>query len=151
MEMVKLCTGKINITECLKMKAFLLGCILHEHKKLHTRHVEELLYSTGGGTLEQVAQKGCGVSFYGGIQDLPGCLPVRHIVGSLRSCDYPQKHKIIISVKLNNSNRKNFLFRCLNLGMLFKSSHPKFFRWWWKIMCTFWLIWPTVGMYFRLR
>ena len=34
----------------------------------------ELLYSKGDGALEQAAQTGGGASFYGGIQDLSGCL-----------------------------------------------------------------------------
>ena len=35
----------------------------------------------GDRALEQVAQRGCGVSFYGGIQDPAGCLPVQTMVG----------------------------------------------------------------------
>ena len=45
--------------------------------------VEELLYEKGDRALEQVAQRGCGVSFYRDVQDLSGCLPLRHIVGYL--------------------------------------------------------------------
>ena len=37
-----------------------------EHKKFHTN------MSNGGGALEQVAQRGCGVSFCGDIQDPSG-------------------------------------------------------------------------------
>ena len=44
--------------------------------------MEELLYGKDDGTLEQVAQRGCGVS-YGDIQDLAGCLPVQPIVRNL--------------------------------------------------------------------
>ena len=40
-------------------------------------------YGKGDGELEQVAQTGSGVSFYGDIQDVPGCLPVRPTVGNL--------------------------------------------------------------------
>jgi len=45
--------------------------------------VEELLYSKSDGTLEQVAQRDCGVSFYGDIQDPAGGLPVQSVVGYL--------------------------------------------------------------------
>jgi len=38
--------------------------------------VEEPLYSKGDGALEQAAQRGCGVSFYGDVQDLSERLPV---------------------------------------------------------------------------
>jgi len=38
--------------------------------------VEELLYDTGDKTMEQVVQRGCGVSIYGDIQDPSGHLPV---------------------------------------------------------------------------
>jgi len=41
----------------------------------------ELLSSEGDGALEQVAQGGCGVSFSGDIQDLPGQGPVQPAVG----------------------------------------------------------------------
>jgi len=42
---------------------------------------EELLLSEGDGALAQAAQGGCGVSFSGDIQDLPGRGPVRPAVG----------------------------------------------------------------------
>ena len=42
--------------------------------------MEELLYDKCDGEVEQVAQRGCGVSFYEDIQDLFGCLPVGPIV-----------------------------------------------------------------------
>ena len=45
-------------------------------------HVEEL-YGKGDRALEQVAQRGSGVSFYGDLQDPSGCLPVQPIVGYL--------------------------------------------------------------------
>ena len=53
-----------------------------EHRKFHT-NVEELLYGKGDVTLEQVAQRGRGVSFYGDIQDPSERLPVQPIVGNL--------------------------------------------------------------------
>jgi len=42
---------------------------------------EELLSSEGDGALEQAAQGGCGVSFSGDIQDLPGQGPLQPTVG----------------------------------------------------------------------
>jgi len=46
-----------------------------------SEHEEELLHSEGDGALEQAAQGGCGVSFSGDIQDLPGRGPVQPAVG----------------------------------------------------------------------
>ena len=46
--------------------------------------MEELLYGKSDGALEQAAQRGCGVSFYGDIQDSSGCLLVQPIVGNSR-------------------------------------------------------------------
>lgn len=37
----------------------------------------ELLYSKANGALEQVAHRGCTVSFYGNVKDPSGHLPVR--------------------------------------------------------------------------
>ena len=42
---------------------------------------EEELHSEGDGALEQAAQEGCGVSFSGDIQDLPGQGPLQPAVG----------------------------------------------------------------------
>ena len=47
----------------------------------HRKFLVEELYGKGDGALEQVAQRRCGVSFHGDIQDLPGRLPVRPHVG----------------------------------------------------------------------
>jgi len=42
---------------------------------------EELLPSEGDGALEQAAQRGCGVSFSGDIEDPPGRVPVQPAAG----------------------------------------------------------------------
>ena len=47
------------------------------------QYANELLHSKGERALEQAAQGGCGFSFSGDIQDLPGCLPVQPDVGDL--------------------------------------------------------------------
>jgi len=44
---------------------------------------EEFIFSEGDRALEQAAQRGCGVSFSGSIQDPSGRLPLQPIVGSL--------------------------------------------------------------------
>ena len=52
-----------------------------EAQEVPSEHEEELLPSEGDGALEQAAQGGCGVSFSGDIQDLPGQGPVQPAVG----------------------------------------------------------------------
>ena len=44
---------------------------------------EKILYFEGNRALAQAAQKGCGFSFSGDIQMLPGCFPVQPTLGNL--------------------------------------------------------------------
>jgi len=48
----------------------------NEAQEVPSEHEEELLHCEGDAALEQAAQGGCGVSFYGGIQDPPGQVPL---------------------------------------------------------------------------
>ena len=52
-----------------------------EAQEVPSEYEEELLSSEGDGALAQAAQGGCGVSFSGDIQDLPGQGPVQPAVG----------------------------------------------------------------------
>ena len=52
-----------------------------EAQEVPSEHEEELLPSEGDGAVEQAAQRDCGVSFSGDIQDLPGHSPVQPAVG----------------------------------------------------------------------
>ena len=52
-----------------------------EAQEVLSEHEEELLRSEGNGALKQVAQRGCGVSLSGDIQDPPGQGPVQPAVG----------------------------------------------------------------------
>ena len=53
-----------------------------EAQEVPSEHKEEFLPpSEGDGALEQAAQGGCGVSFSGDIQDLPGQGPLQPTVG----------------------------------------------------------------------
>ena len=64
-------------------QAFINGEMLTRHRPSpgSSEHEEELLPSEGDGALAQAAQGGCGVSFSGDIQDLPGQGPVQPAVG----------------------------------------------------------------------
>ena len=52
-----------------------------EAQEVPSEHEEEPLPSEGDGALEQAAQGGCGVSFSGDIENLPGRGPVQPAVG----------------------------------------------------------------------
>ena len=52
-----------------------------EVEEVPSEHEEELFPSDGDGAQEQAAQGGCGVSFSGDVQDLPGRGPVQPAVG----------------------------------------------------------------------
>jgi len=52
-----------------------------KQRKFQLNHEEELLPSEGDGALAQAAPGGCGVSFSGDIQALPGCGSVQPALG----------------------------------------------------------------------
>ena len=80
-----------------------------EAQQVPSEHGEELLPSEGDGALEQAAQGGCGVSFSGDIQDLPGQGPVQPAVGDLAAVMLLQKRVDTITATLD-PGFKNFLF-----------------------------------------
>jgi len=51
-----------------------------KHKK-HQLNIRKNLFTEGDGALEQAAQRCCGFSFSGDIQDLPGGGPVQPALG----------------------------------------------------------------------
>ena len=46
------------------------------------KHEEKLTHLDGARAVEQAAQRGCAVYFSGGIQNPPGCFPVKDTVGN---------------------------------------------------------------------
>jgi len=74
---------------CTEIVCWLLLCKGIDEKNLlnttWTPYGKKVRYgqSKGDGALEQVAQRGYGVSFSGEVQDPPGCLPVQPGLGSL--------------------------------------------------------------------
>ena len=66
---------------CAKMYTRVHTCACTHAQEVPSEHEEELLPSEGDGALEQAAQGGCGVSFSGDVQDLPGQGPVQPSVG----------------------------------------------------------------------
>ena len=67
-----------------------------EAEEVPAEHEEELLPSEGDGVLEQVAQRGCGVSFSGDIQDPPGRGPVQPALGDPQRSLPTPKHPVIL-------------------------------------------------------
>jgi len=52
-----------------------------KHRKFCLNMRKNFFHSEGDGALAQAAQGGCGISFSGDIQDLPGQGPVQPAVG----------------------------------------------------------------------
>ena len=90
-----------------------------EAQEVPSEHEEELLPCEGDGALEQAAQGGCGVSFSGDIQDLPGQGPVQPTVGD---------PALAVGARLNDPQRslpvRNILWFCdyLSYNSFLKSS-----------------------------
>ena len=59
------------------------GCWWTWTQKVPYKHKEEFIFCEGDRALKQAAQRGCGISFSGDIQNLPGCFSAKPTIGNL--------------------------------------------------------------------